>query len=79
MLTIVDAEILKNVVQHSVATAFAIIVFPVPGGPKRRIPFQGSRRPVKYWGYLSGRRTASFMSLFGALRPIMSLNQMLGF
>jgi len=47
LLTIVDAEMLKNVVRHSVATAFAIIVFPVPGGPKRRIPFQGSKRPVK--------------------------------
>lgn len=22
--------------------------FPVPGGPKRRIPFHGERRPVKY-------------------------------
>lgn len=22
--------------------------FPVPGGPKRRIPFQGDKRPVKY-------------------------------
>lgn len=22
--------------------------FPVPGGPKRRIPFHGDRRPVKY-------------------------------
>ena len=28
--TKVDAEILKNVVLHSVATAFANIVFPVP-------------------------------------------------
>lgn len=22
--------------------------FPVPGGPKRRMPFHGDRRPVKY-------------------------------
>ena len=32
LLTIVEAEILKNVVLHSVATAFASIVFPVPAG-----------------------------------------------
>ena len=30
LLTILDAEILKNVVSHSVATAFAKRVFPVP-------------------------------------------------
>ena len=28
-----DADTLKNVVRHSVATAFASSVFPVPGGP----------------------------------------------
>ena len=28
-----DAETLKKVVRHSVATAFASSVFPVPGGP----------------------------------------------
>ena len=30
LLTIVEAEMLKNVVLHSVATAFANNVFPVP-------------------------------------------------
>ncbi len=30
LLTMLDAEILKNVVSHSVATAFASNVFPVP-------------------------------------------------
>lgn len=30
LLTMLDAEMLKNVVLHSVATAFASIVFPVP-------------------------------------------------
>nr|GMD93271.1 predicted protein [Ipomoea batatas] len=48
LLTTDDAEILKNVVLHSVATALASMTFPVPGGPKRRIPFHGERRPVKY-------------------------------
>ena len=42
----VDADILKNVVLHSVATAFASIVFPVPGGPYNRIPFHGVSIPV---------------------------------
>jgi hypothetical protein len=31
--TTLDALMLKNVVPHSVATALASIVFPVPGGP----------------------------------------------
>jgi len=43
--TIEEAEILKNVVLHSVATAFANIVLPVPGGPNKRTPFQGSKIP----------------------------------
>ena len=45
---------LKNVVRHSVATAFASIVLPVPGGPKSKIPFQGLSSPVKNCGYLMG-------------------------
>lgn len=34
----VAEETLKNVVLHSLATAFASIVFPVPGGPNSRTP-----------------------------------------
>jgi len=45
--TILLAEILKKVDLHSVATAFASIVFPVPGGPNKSTPFQGSNKPVK--------------------------------
>ena len=41
LLTSVEAEILKKVVLHSDATAFANNVFPVPGGPCNKIPFQG--------------------------------------
>lgn len=41
----VAEETLKNVVPHSVATAFAKRVFPVPGGPNIRTPFQGRRIP----------------------------------
>eukprot|EP00362_Geleiidae_sp_MMETSP1317_P000789 CAMPEP_0201285518 /NCGR_PEP_ID=MMETSP1317-20130820/110297_1 /ASSEMBLY_ACC=CAM_ASM_000770 /TAXON_ID=187299 /ORGANISM="Undescribed Undescribed, Strain Undescribed" /LENGTH=110 /DNA_ID=CAMNT_0047610715 /DNA_START=392 /DNA_END=720 /DNA_ORIENTATION=+ len=33
LLTMVEALMLKNVVWHSVATALASIVLPVPGGP----------------------------------------------
>ena len=42
---IVDDETEKNVVLHSVATAFASIVFPVPGGPHMQIPFQARLIP----------------------------------
>lgn len=41
----VEDDTLKNVVPHSVATAFANIVFPVPGGPTISTPFQGRRIP----------------------------------
>lgn len=43
----VDEETLKNVVPHSVATALASIVLPVPGGPTIRTPFQGLLIPCK--------------------------------
>jgi hypothetical protein len=43
----VAEETLKNVVPHSVATALASNVFPVPGGPNIRTPFQGLRIPYK--------------------------------
>lgn len=43
----VDEDTLKKVVLHSVATAFANIVFPVPGGPTISTPFQGRRIPYK--------------------------------
>lgn len=37
----VDEDTLKKVVLHSVATALASRVFPVPGGPTRRTPWGG--------------------------------------
>jgi len=46
------AEILKKVDLDSVATALASIVLPVPGGPNKSTPFQGSSNPVKKCGYL---------------------------
>ena len=69
--TMVDALILKKVVLHSVATALASIVFPVPGGPNSNIPFHGSKMPSKKWGYLRGIRTASLSNLFASSRPTM--------
>ena len=40
-----EEETLKKVVQHSVATALANMVFPVPGGPTINTPFHGRRIP----------------------------------
>ena len=42
----VEELTLKNVVPHSVATAFANIVLPVPGGPTIRTPLQGLLMPL---------------------------------
>jgi hypothetical protein len=41
----VEEETLKKVVPHSVATALANMVFPVPGGPTINTPFHGRRIP----------------------------------
>lgn len=43
----VEEETLKNVVPHSVATALANMVFPVPGGPTISTPFHGRRIPCE--------------------------------
>ena len=50
---------LKKVVPHSVATALARSVLPVPGGPNISTPFQGRRMPWKYSGIHMGSTTAS--------------------
>ncbi len=39
-------------------------VFPVPGGPKSRIPMGGALKPVKISGRLAGRMTVYFNSFF---------------
>ncbi len=41
LLLIIATLTLKNVVPHSVATALANSVFPVPGGPYSSTPLQG--------------------------------------
>ena len=43
----VDEVSEKKEVPHSVATAFARSVLPVPGGPNIRTPFHGRRIPLK--------------------------------
>jgi hypothetical protein len=48
----VEEETLKKVVWHSVATALANMVFPVPGGPNRSNPCTGEP------SLLRGRRQA---------------------
>jgi hypothetical protein len=45
---------LKNVVPHSVATAFASMVLPVPGGPYKSTPRHGRSKPVKNCGKSRG-------------------------
>ena len=44
----VDEVTLKNVLLHSVATAFASKVLPVPGGPTNNTPFHGLRIPCMF-------------------------------
>ena len=41
--------------EHYEATAFAIIVFPFPGGPNSSIPLTGSLKPVKNYGFWIGK------------------------
>eukprot|EP00754_Rhynchopus_humris_P007008 Rhum_TRINITY_DN132_c0_g2::Rhum_TRINITY_DN132_c0_g2_i1::g.411::m.411 len=57
LLVRADAEMLKNVKLHCAATAFASIVFPLPGGPKSSSPLVGLRRPVKSLGFFLGKMT----------------------
>lgn len=42
-----DIEMLMKFAPASVATAFASIVFPVPGGPNRSMPLQGCKKIIK--------------------------------
>jgi hypothetical protein len=69
---------LKKVLFASVATAFARKLLPVPGGPYSKIPLQGVRLPVKSWGNLMGRMTASFNASFACTRPATSSHATLG-
>lgn len=48
------ALMLKKVAEASLAIAFPIIVFPVPGGPNNRIARGGALNPVKISGLNMG-------------------------
>ena len=53
------ALMLKKVAEASLAMALPINVFPVPGGPKRRMALGGDLRPVKISGLSMGQTIIS--------------------
>ena len=68
-----DDEMERKVeLSASVATAFARYDFPVPGGPYNKMPLHGFRFPLKRWGNLMGRMTASFNASFACSSPATS-------
>ena len=62
----------KKVPSHSVAQALARKVLPVPGGPYKRIPFQGFLFPSNNSGNLTGRITASLRASIAFFNPAIS-------
>ena len=68
----VDEETLKNVVLHSVATALARRVFPVPGGPTINTPFHGLLMPLKNSGIHIGNTTASLSNFLASTKSAIS-------
>lgn len=74
-----EEETEKKVPSAYVAHAFARKVFPVPGGPYNRIPFQGFRLPVKIYLNLMGRMTAYLSAFFAFSSPETSSHLILGF
>ena len=64
LLRIFEGSIAKKVLSASVAQAFARKVFPVPGGPYKRIPFQGYLGPLNIFLNLTGMRIASLRAAF---------------
>ena len=79
MLIKSDEETEKKVPSASVAQAFAKNVLPVPGGPYSKIPFQGFLLPVKIYGNLMGRITASLREFLAFSNPETSYHLTLGF
>lgn len=55
LLVIELALMLKNVAWASLAIALPIIVLPVPGGPKSKIPLGGALNPVNISGRSIGQ------------------------
>mmetsp|Transcript_39232 Transcript_39232/g.121267 ORF Transcript_39232/g.121267 Transcript_39232/m.121267 type:complete len:328 (-) Transcript_39232:370-1353(-) len=67
-----DDDTFMKVHEPRPAMARAIIVFPVPGGPKRSRPRVGSRMPEKRSGRASGHTIASSTSALACSRPATS-------
>ncbi len=63
------ALMLKKVAFAELAIALPIIVFPVPGGPNRRIPRGGALIPVKMSGLSMGHTIISFINFFAKSNP----------
>lgn len=75
-----EEETLKKVPPCiSVAQALAKKVFPVPGGPYNKIPFQGVLSPTKTYGNLIGNITAYCNTFLACSRPPTSSHDTLGF
>mmetsp|Transcript_5530 Transcript_5530/g.12234 ORF Transcript_5530/g.12234 Transcript_5530/m.12234 type:complete len:374 (-) Transcript_5530:247-1368(-) len=66
----------RNGIPHSRATALAMRVFPVPGGPKQRMP--DLRLPSNSFGYFNGNSTASIISFLIDSMPPMSSQRTFG-
>lgn len=64
--------ILRNANLHSFAMHLTSNVFPVPGGPKSKIPFLGFILPVNNYGRISGIIIVFITSYFTDLRPPIS-------
>lgn len=79
MLIKSEDETEKKVPSASVAHALAKNVFPVPGGPYKRIPFQGFLLPVNIYGNFIGRTTASFSEFLAFYNPETSYHLTFGF
>ena len=75
----VEALMLKNVDLHSVATALARRVLPVPGGPYNSIPLDGAYNPLKMSGLSAGSTMVSFNIFFTSAKPLMSSHFTFGF
>lgn len=78
LLVNVEAEQLKNVDLHSVAIAFASIVFPLPGGPYSKIPLEGESSPLKISGFKIGSTMVSLRVCFTSAKPLISSQFTLG-
>lgn len=80
MLIISPLLTLKKVPPYIyVAQAFAMKVFPVPGGPYSKIPFHGFLDPVKISGNLKGIITAYFNAYLAFDNPATSSHETFGF